>query len=191
VEDNVDSDRGPVATNWCAVFTKPRHEKRVSEHFQRRSIESFLPLFRARHKWADGSVRTVQLPLFPGYIFVRHRSHERISVLEVPGVVRIIGNKREPHYISANYIRSLEEGLQQGKIEPHPAIAVGARVRIRVGVMAGTEGILKIKKRSCRVVLNVEMMMQSIGVEVALDDIEAVGPGGCDDLYQQELQQLV
>ena len=181
---NVDSTRLSQPTDWCAVFTKPRHEKRVSEHFRVREIENFLPLYQAKRTWSNGSTQILQLPLFSGYIFVRIATGERTSVLEVPGVIRLVGGRREAYYISDAYISSLRGGLQEGIVEPHPYLTVGAKVRIRTGVMAGLEGVLKRKKGNVRVVLSLAMIMQSISVDVALQDIEPIGLGSVNDRRQ-------
>jgi len=76
--------------------------------------------------------------------------------------------------VPESYIHCLQEGLQQGKIEPHAYLATGTRVRIRSGVMAGMEGILLRKKNDFRVVLTLQMIMKSVKVEVELDEIEPV-----------------
>lgn len=73
-----------------------------------------------------------------------------------------------------SYIDFLREGLTQGKIEPHPYLKAGMKVRICSGVMAGTEGVLLRKKNNPRVVVTLEMIMRSVTVEVEIDDIEPV-----------------
>jgi transcription antitermination factor NusG len=61
-----------------------------------------------------------------------------------------------------------------GKIEPHPYLTVGERVRIRAGVMTGVEGVLVRKKNALRVVLSLDAIMRSVALEVDADDIEPV-----------------
>ena len=175
VEDSDPGLTGSVAAkNWFAVFTAPRHEKRVEEHCRVREIESFLPLCQMPRRWKDGSKGTLQLPLFASYVFVRIGCRERIPVLAIPGVISIVGGGREPASLPDSYICLLREGLRLGKIEPHPNLTSGARVRIRSGVMAGMEGILLRKKNDFRVVLALAMVMKSMRVEVDSDDIEPV-----------------
>lgn len=165
-----------AAKNWFAVFTAPRHEKRVEEYFRAREIESFLPLCPMRRQWKDGSRGTVQIPLFPNYIFVHIGCGERVPVLTIPGVISIVGGRRESMPVPDSYIYFLREGLEGGRIEPHPYLITGMKVRIRSGVMAGVEGILLRKKNDFRVVLTLDMIMKSVKVEVELDEIEAVDP---------------
>jgi len=163
-----------VAKNWFAVFTAPRHEKRIETHFHLREIENFLPIYEKQSQWKDGSKRKLQLPLFSNYIFVRIGHGERVPVLRVPGVIFIVGGGPHPLPVPDSYIHFLREGLRYGKIEPHPGLTVGARVRICSGVMIGMEGILLRKKSNLRVVLTLEMIMKSVTVEVREEDIELI-----------------
>lgn len=170
----LNSSDGMKKRAWFAVFTVPRHEKRVEAHFRVRTIESFLPLYRRQRQWKDGSKGILHLPLFSSYIFVKIGTGERASVLGIPGVISIVGSVREPLEVPDSYICFLQEGLQQGKIEPYPFLTAGTKVRIRTGVMAGMEGVLLRKKNQFRVVLTLDMIMQSVTVEVATDDIEPI-----------------
>jgi transcription antitermination factor NusG len=62
----------------------------VGQHLEVRQIEHFLPLYRTHRKWSDGSRVTLDLPLFPGYIFVCIQRAQRVRVLEVPGVLAFV-----------------------------------------------------------------------------------------------------
>jgi transcription antitermination factor NusG len=158
---------------WFAIYVMPRHEKRIAEHLCVRQIDYFLPLYEVRHKWKDGSKVTLQLPLFPGYIFVRAVRSRRVAALEVPGVLSVVG-KRDASQIPDTYVHWLREGLRLGKVEPHPYLPAGTLVRVKSGIMAGTRGVLLRRKSSCRIVLTLELIMQSVAVEVDIDDIEPV-----------------
>src|SRR5690348_15829642 len=78
---------------WYAVQTRSRHEKKVAEEIEEKGIRSFLPLVTRVHKWSDRQ-KQVQLPLFPGYVFVQAGTgaEERISVLRTPGVAGFVGS---------------------------------------------------------------------------------------------------
>ena len=73
---------------WYAAYTCANHEKRVREQLEQRSIESYLPLYETVRRWKDRRMR-LQLPLFPGYVFVRMVLVDRLRVLQVPSVVRL------------------------------------------------------------------------------------------------------
>jgi len=93
-------------------------------------------------------------------------------VLGTPGVLSIVGSSREPWALPNGEIDALRFGLLERKIEPHPYLTVGERVRIVAGAMAGIEGILVRKKNDLRVVLALDMIMRSVAVEVDAGDVE-------------------
>jgi transcription antitermination factor NusG len=158
--------------NWYAAYTYPRHEKKVLEQLVLREIESFLPCYRALHQWRNGCKVEVQLPLFPGYVFVRVRLQEQLRVLQVPNLVKLIGFGGPPVALPTEEIEALRAALSTLKAEPHPFLKVGDRVRIKSGCLAGTEGILLRKATGFRFVLNVDLLMQAASVEVSAEDVE-------------------
>jgi transcription antitermination factor NusG len=161
---------------WFAVYTTPRHEKHASEILAERQIETFLPLYRANRRWKKSSPVVLDLPLFPTYVFVRIVRQARGVVLGTPGVLSIVGSSKEAWPLPELEIDALRSGLLERKIEPHPYLVVGERVRIMAGVMAGVEGVLVRKKNDLRVVLSLDTIMRSVAVEVNADDIEPVAP---------------
>lgn len=167
----------PQLPRWFAVYTASRHEKRVAQHLCQREIELYLPLYKSERKWSDGSRVTLDLPLFPGYLFVHIQRRERGRVLGVPGALAVVvGTGGEPAWLPDATIEALRSGLEARPARPHPLVTVGQRVRIRSGALAGFEGIVVRNKNSFRVVLTVEHIMQSYAVEVALEDLEPLTP---------------
>jgi transcription antitermination factor NusG len=166
------------ASKWFALYTTARHEKRVAEHLGQRQIECYLPLYRSERKWSDGSRVTLELPLFPCYLFVHIRRKERGSVLAVPGAVTVVGGTGgEPAALPDATIDALRSGLELRHAQPHPLVTVGQRVRIRSGALTGLEGIVVRNKNGFRVVMTLEHIMQSYSVEVDLEDLELLTPG--------------
>jgi transcription antitermination factor NusG len=160
---------------WYAAFTLPRHEKRLVGHCKERQIESFLPLYRVKHRWKNRCTVMVELPLFPNYLFVRIDPAERVQVLKLPGVLSIVSSGRQPSPVPDDYITSLRSGLLTYHIEPHPRVDVGDRVCITTGPMAGMDGILDRQKNKLRVVIRLEMIGRSVAVEVGAEEILYVG----------------
>jgi transcription antitermination factor NusG len=167
----------PCAPKWFAAYTTPRHEKRVGQHLEMRQIEHFLPLYRTHRKWSDGSRVTLDLPLFPGYIFVCIQRSQRVRVLEVPGVLSVVGGTGgEPASLPEAEIDALRSGISLRNAQPHPLLKVGQRARILSGAFAGMEGIVQRMKYSYRVVLTLDSIMQSFAVEVDDDELEILAP---------------
>ena len=161
---------------WYALQTYPRHEKRVCSDLGLRAMESFLPLYETVHRWKNGCKVRVELPLFPGYLFVRINPRERYKVLRLPGTVSIVGSASGPWPLPEAEIERLRASLQTRKFEPHPYLAVGQKVRIKSGPLANMTGFLVRQSGGLRVVLSVEMIRQSAAVEVDVDDVEPIGP---------------
>jgi transcription antitermination factor NusG len=160
---------------WHAVYTTCRHEKRIAEHLVSRDIEHYLPLYTAERKWRDGSRVKLALPLFPCYLFVHVERCARRRVLEVPGVLSLLGGLGgEPAPLESGLIEALRTGVAEGRVEPHPLLTVGQNVRIRDGVFSGMAGVIVRKKAGLRVVLTLDLIQQSVAVEVSAVEIEAI-----------------
>jgi transcription antitermination factor NusG len=165
-------DEGPA---WYAAYTRSRHEKRIAEQLQSKSVEIFLPLYETVHQWKNGRAR-VQLPLFPGYIFVRIPYRDRLRVLEAPGVAYLVGSAAHATPVADSEMDLLRRAMDTSLgAEPYPYLSVGQRVRIKFGPLAGAEGILIRKKQNLRLVLSIDLIMRSIMVDVDGCDVEGIG----------------
>lgn len=163
-----------VEPRWYAAYTRAQHEKRVAQQLEQRAVENFLPVYEAVHRWKDRRMR-LQLPLFPGYLFVRLALRDRLQVLQVPGVVRLVGFNGAPVALAEEEVESLRRALVEGvRTEPHPYLRVGRRVRITTGPLAGREGILKRWKGDLRVVLSTELIQRSILVDIDASAVVSV-----------------
>ena len=121
----------------------------------------------------------LQLPLFPGYVFVRMALMDRLRVLQVPSVVRLVGFNGHLSVLPDTEIEGLKNGLAGGvRAEPHPFLTTGRRVRIKTGPFEGREGILLRRKGNLRVVLSIELIMRSIVVDVEAESVEPIVHGG-------------
>src|SRR5258708_19035432 len=156
---------------WYAAYTCARHEKRVAEHLAGRDVEFFLPQYETVSRWKDRRVR-LTLPLFPGYVFVRIPLRERLRVLEVPSIVRLVGSNGHPTPLPEDELEKLRNGLS-GLLgaEPHPFLVTGRSVRIVRGPLEGLEGILLRRKGQFRLVLSLDLIQRSICVDVDITDV--------------------
>jgi transcription antitermination factor NusG len=158
---------------WYALYTFPRHEKLVAQQIERRRFTSFLPVYRSVRRWKDRR-KELELALFPGYVFVRMDLEDRLQVLQVPGVVRLIHFNGRPAAIAAEEIEALRSKLSGiDRIEPHPYLNRGRRVRVRSGPMQGLEGIVVRRKDRCRIIFSIDLLQLSVAVELDDADLEA------------------
>jgi transcription antitermination factor NusG len=150
-------------------------------------VEYFLPLYESLRRWKDRRVQ-LQLPLFPSYVFVRITQRDRLRVLEIPSMVRLVGFNGLPTALPDDEMEAMRGALtRELRAEPHPYLKVGRRARITNGPFVGLEGILLRKKGAFRVVLSIELIKRSIAVDVdSADVVPLPGPGSSntrDDLY--------
>lgn len=163
----------PEGGRWYAAYTCARHEKRVAQQLEERQVDSFLPLYRSTRRWKDRR-KELQLALFPGYVFVRLDLKDRLRVLQLPGVVSFVSFRGIPAPLREGEIETLRQGMANPmRIEPHPYLKVGRRVRVEGGPFTGTEGILVRRRGSCRVVVSIDLLMRSVAVEVDEADLGA------------------
>ena len=162
---------GCAPVSWYAVYTCANHEKRVAAELRARTVEHFLPLYRSVRRWKDRRVQ-LDLPLFPGYVFVRLALRDRLHVLEIPSVVRLVGFNGQPAALPNDDMEVLRSGLDKNlSTGPHPFLTVGRRVRITGGPFAGLTGILKRHKGQLWVVVSIDLLQRSIIVDVSAVDV--------------------
>src|SRR6266446_9827203 len=160
--------------HWYVAHTRANHEKRVTQQLLERSVENFLPLYDSVRRWKDRRMK-LQLPLFPGYVFVRLALRDRLRALETPSVVRLVGFNGRPTALPDKEMEALRTCVAAGlAAEPHVYLTVGRRVRIKTGPLAELEGVLIRKKNMFRVVLSLDLIARSAAVEVDAADVQRI-----------------
>lgn len=160
---------------WYALYTRHQHEKNVVRSLSGKGFEVFLPLYTAVHRWKDRD-KKLSLPLFPCYIFLQNPSERWQSILATPGVHSVVGFAKQPATISSVEIEAIKRVVGSClKLEPHPFLRCGDRVRLTAGPLAGLEGLLLRKKGIWKLLVSVEMLQRSVAVEVDASMVERVG----------------
>jgi transcription antitermination factor NusG len=161
---------------WWALYTRHQHEKTVAEMLSTKGFDVFLPLYESMRRWKDRN-KLISLPLFPCYVFVRGGAERKLQVVTTPGVHMILYHGERVATIPEEQIAAIRTAVDgRYRVEPHPFLQCGQRVRVLRGSLEGVEGILARKKNMCRLILSVEMLAQSVAVEVNASDVEPVKP---------------
>jgi len=165
---------------WFAVRVKSRSEKSVAEIARYNGFEQFLPLYRSRRRWSD-RVKSLDLPLFPGYVFCRVDPVCRLQLLTIPGVQHIVGAGKTPLPVSDGEILALQVAAQSGlPAEPWPFLRAGQRVLLEDGPLAGLEGLLVEIRKNYRLLLSVSLLNRSVAVEIDRDWVTPLREHGPD-----------
>jgi len=161
-------------TRWYAVRTRANHEKKVVDQLLGRSISAFLPIYNSVRRWHDRKV-TLELPLFPGYVFVHIPLSLRHDILKVAGAAQLVGPRGNPEPIADDEVEALREARRKNVLtDPHPYLREGMRVRIKAGPFESLEGFLVKKKSASRVVITLHQISSSFAVQVDATDIEPI-----------------
>jgi len=162
--------------SWYAVHVKSRHEFKVVERLTKSGIETFLPAVERLSRWKDRK-KLINFPLFPCYIFVHmHKIYEAmLIVLKTQGVVRFIGiNQCEPEPVPEDQIIYLKKAVESKEtLDPYPYLKEGQRVRIKMGPLAGVEGVLVERKGQHLLVLSVDILRQGVSLKIDALEVEA------------------
>jgi transcription antitermination factor NusG len=159
---------------WYALTVRPRYEKAVADALEGKGYEQFLPLYASRREWSD-RVKTVHLPLFAGYVFLRLDITRRLPVLKTPGVVSFVSLGPEPTPIDAPEIESIRSLVRSGvPVGPWPYLKEGQEVEVTRGALKGVRGILLKVKSQLRLVISVNLLQRSVAVEVDRDDVRPI-----------------
>jgi len=160
------------ASAWWAVYTRHQHEKTVAQVLETKGFEVFLPLYDSVRRWKDRS-KLLSLPLFPCYVFLRGGISRRLHVLTTPGVHTVLYNGERIAIIPNEEMEAVRKAINSPcKVEPHPFLRCGEAVRVIRGSLEGVQGVLVRKKSFYRLVLSVEMLAQSVSVEIDAADVE-------------------
>jgi transcription antitermination factor NusG len=152
--------------SWFAIQVKSTHEKRVTSLLDYQTYECFLPLYTSRRRWSD-RIKSVELPLFPGYVFTRFTPGHRIPILKTPSVISIVGIGATPTPIDECEIAAIQRAVASGfGLSPHPFLRAGQRVRINGGSLYGLEGIIADIRKQDRLILSVTLLQRSVAVEI-------------------------
>jgi transcription antitermination factor NusG len=158
-------------SRWYALYTSPRHEKVVQQQLHARAVESYLPLYRSLRRWNDRTT-LIDLPLFPGYVFVRIGLSARLRVLTVPGALHIVTFHGQPASVADEEIYAIQTSVAARAAEPYPYLAKGKGIRVSTGPLKGLTGIVSRRKGKLRVVISIHSIMQSFAVEVDAADLQ-------------------
>ncbi len=161
---------------WYAVYTHVQKEWVARDHLDRQGFLSYLPIYQKEVRHAR-TVRQVERPLFPRYLFVRVPLAGRLHrpIRSTIGVTGLVSHGEVPIPVPAHIIESLQsKENSDGMVVLGNAIQFnqGDRVRITAGQFEGVEALFEEMKDSDRVVLLLGMMHSSWRVVVKMAEVE-------------------
>lgn len=166
----------PLVRAWYVLHTRSRFESVVNEALEKKTKEVFLPKILVKSTRRDRKAM-IRVPLFPGYVFVKTdlNPNDHLDILKTVGAVRLIGNKGGPISVPDTTIESLRIMVSADQtVATGQKYQKGDHVVVIRGPFAGVTGIFMRYKGTDRVVVNIDALGQSAGVEVDEEDVEIV-----------------
>lgn len=158
---------------WYALSTRSRHEKQVRDRLAAIGVEPFLPLTKQLSQWSDRRV-WMENPLFSGYCFARFSLMNRLTILQTPGIVRIVGITK-PEAISDEEIGALKQLAASARpLESQDYFSEGALVQVVRGPLVGLRGQLLRKAGHHSLVIRVHLIQQAATVHIDMNEVVAV-----------------
>ena len=168
-----DPNSGSMDENnfWFALKVRERYERHIADALAAKDIESFLPVYSVRRQWSD-RVKSLEVPLFAGYVFCRINPARRSPILIIPGVQYFVGIGREPQPVEDSEIESIRTLVRSGMASsPRPYLTEGQRVRVQDGPLRGVEGVLVKAGDAHQLVLSIDLLQRSVAVTLDRDSV--------------------
>ncbi len=136
-------------------------------------IGHFLPLVRQARYYGKRKLMT-DLPLFPGYVFLRGQIEQAYAVDRTKRIAQIlaVANQEQLDW----ELRNLHLALSRSApLQAYTFLKRGVRVEVRSGPFRGLQGIVEDWRTRDRLALQVNMLGRAVSLEIdgaLLDAIE-------------------
>src|SRR5690554_3281671 len=164
-----DAPRAEVG--WHVLWTRSNFERIVAEELAAKGYEVFLPMITQWSRDARGGQRCTRLPMFRGYLFLRHAVDKDayMDICKSKGLVSILGARWDRlAYVPEREVETIRLAVHSERpAVPYPFLEQGDRVRLTRGSLAGAEGIfVKNEPEKGLFVISVNLLRRSVAVEV-------------------------
>lgn len=159
--------------SWMVVRTKARCEKKFAEYCAKRGCQYYLPLRRSIRRYRTRSVEFM-VPLFPGYVFAQVAPSQKLLLQESTHTATVLvpDSAMESQLVDElNGVQLLVRATSEGELVVRPEIQRGRAVWVRSGPLSGMSGIVIHRKNKTRLVVNVEMIGQSVMIDMDVDEL--------------------
>lgn len=164
-------------SRWYAVQVRGNQEHLTRELLEARGYKTFLPTYVTVRQWSDRRKR-IERPLFTGYVFSQAHHAERVNILTLQPVLRIVGTGHTPIPIDPDEFAALESVVRADlSREPCDELTVGQRVLVVDGPLAGHRGRLDCSRGKHRFLVSISLIERSVAVEVPVSSLRPLEPG--------------
>ena len=161
---------------WFVIHTKPRNERKVLEQVVGKEIEAYLPMIETIRFWSDRR-KKVQVPLFPGYVFVHGNETERINAISnTYGAIKYVMFQKRHAVIKDEEISNIMISLKapdRVRIED-THIMVGDLVEITYGLFKGLKGFITQIRGNYKLTVNIVELNTTFSVHLSNAEVKLI-----------------
>ncbi|MCK5145761.1 UpxY family transcription antiterminator [bacterium] len=160
--------------HWFALYTRPRHEFKVSDQLRQKDIEFYLPIQRVLKQWSDRR-KWINEPLFRSYIFINSDAKERYRAVQATGALCVVHIHGQPIKVPHSEIERIQRVLKAvPEVEAVDYFSRGDPVEIIRGPLMGLRGLFLETAGAARLVIRLEAVQQGIRFSVSRSDVKAL-----------------
>jgi transcription antitermination factor NusG len=157
---------------WLVLRTRSHHESIVERSLQEKQIIAYLPRRRVVRRRADHTRAILEMPLFPGYVFVQPRVDQFENIRYVRGSCGFVVQGDKPAAMPEKDLAAVRILAGSGaELAVNPSLIPGQRVEVIAGPFMGVQGELIRVKSQLRLVINAHVVNGSVSVEVDYDKV--------------------
>ena len=159
---------------WFALYVRTKFEVVVGRHLSDKGYEAYVPSQSVQRQWAD-RVKTVEVPLFPNYVFARFNADRRLMILTTPQVYSIVGTGKSPNAIPDEEMAAIRQIVEKGtSVRPVDGVQAGQLVEVISGPLKGLTGTVVKVKNVHNLVVRVTMLQRGVSAEISRVDIRPI-----------------
>lgn len=152
------------AGRWFVLHTLSRQEQALARDLTAMGADYYLPMVRTVRYYGRRKQR-VELPLFPGYVFMRgalEQAYEADRTRRVAQIIRVADQDR-----LIEELKQIEGVLGAGgELKPRRYLQRGMWVEVTAGPFKGVIGMVDAHGRGDRLVLRVQTLGQASELEI-------------------------
>ncbi len=163
---------------WFALTVHARSERRCAEELKAVVDEVFVPVSIERRAWSD-RIKRVEVPLFPGYVFVRLSlsADRRVALLKCHGVIDVVGRAAGRVDIAPAIDDDVVVALQrlvasERALDPVTRLVPGTSVTVGAGPLRGIRGVVEeAADGQRRLIVQVTLLGRGVRATLVADDV--------------------
>jgi len=149
---------------WWVLRTRSRQEKAVALSLRASGLTHYLPLVSADRNWG-GRKAKVDVPLFPGYVFMQGVREDTFTVDRARRIASIL-EVEDQSGLHAELV-SLRQAIALGiDFDPYPYLKHGSWAEVKSGPYQGLRGLVDRRSKSGKMIIQIAVLQSALALNL-------------------------